>query len=121
MAEKPGHYEYSANGYSGHIQFPYPLTWSHVKEWWTRVIKPMKDKDLRRLDFEYTDCQWEGARDLLLDYGQWALTGAGVAPGDAKNGTVPAEIVTFVIESAEDYLLPFLHPRLRRMLSTTIL
>ena len=116
---KPGYYPCELNGCGGHIQFPHPLTWTHVRAWWEKVIEPLKEKS--RLDFEYTDLQWKGARDLILDFGEWSLTGPACAPGNAKADEVPAEVATFVIESAEAYIVPFLHPRLRRMLSTTIL
>lgn len=117
--DKPGYYPCELSGYGGHIQFPHPLTWTQVQQWWQKVVEPLKEKS--RLDFDYTAVQWQGARDLLLDFGQWELTGPNCSRGDAKADNAPAEIVTFVLESAEAYIVPFLPQRLRRMLSTTIL
>lgn len=111
----PGRYASIFEQYPGYIQFPYPLLHNpHLKAWWEKCITPLKE--ITAFDFAKLDLEWEGARELLVEYGEWQLTGLPV--GEVKAGRVPADVVTFVRLAADDYIYPWLSPKDVRLLRT---
>lgn len=110
----PGRYDSPFEDHPGYIQFPYPMMFPHFRDWWKAAVEPLKN--LTRLDFDHLDCEWQGAKKLITEYGEWAIQG--VAVGDAKNDNVPLEVISWVEDCAEDYIWPQLSEKKRRLLST---
>ena len=106
MAE--GRYEWEGGGY---IQFPHPFMVVHMRRWWETAVTPVADKT--RIDWSVTEAEWVAARTLLLEYGQWAIDG--VSPGDARDDNLPADLLAWVIEKADEYITPFLPRAMRRV------
>ncbi len=99
---KPGYYESHLKDYPGYIQFPYPFLYHHFKAWWEKAITPLKG--MSRVDFKHADCEWQGAKELLLEFGEWAIEGVPV--GDAKTDNLPFEVMSFICDAANDYITP---------------
>lgn len=112
---KPGRYPSPLEQYPGFIQFPAPLMYAHFKEWWIRTLEPLND--VRKLDFRGFDLEWEGARYLITEFGEWSISGVPI--GDVKTGNVPLEVVNFVRQAADHYLFPQLSPKESRLLLMT--
>jgi len=112
--KRPGYYESDVEGYPGHIQFPYPLILPQFKAWWKVAIEPLKT--LSKLDFEHFDAEWQGAKVLLTEFGEWAVEGVPV--GEAKEDRVPLEVMSWVVDCADDYIGPQLSEKKARLLST---
>lgn len=112
---QPGRYPSPLEKYPGYVQFPPVLMYAHFKLWWQKVLEPLKD--VARLDFKGIDLEWEGARDLLLEYGEWQIQGVPV--GEVKANHVPLEVVNFVRQAADHYLYPQLSPKELRLLYTS--
>ncbi len=115
--KQPGRYVSPLTKYPGYVQFPYPLMYPHFKEWWKLTIEPLKN--VSKLDFGAVDFEWEGAKYLILEFGEWAIRGDHASQGDAKKNDVPVEVVNFVRRAADHYLYPQLSPKELRLLSTS--
>lgn len=115
----PGYYEPDVDKYPnlekypGHIQFPYPLELTHFKAWWKTAIESAKE--LTKLDWETFEGEWEGAKTLLLEYGEWEIKD--VPRGHVKENRVSLELVSWVTECADDYIWPQLSVKKARLLS----
>lgn len=110
--DKPGRYPSPLEKYPGFVQFPAPFMYHHFKEWWQRTLEPLKE--VAKLDFKGLDLEWEGAKYLLLEFGEWQLSGVPV--GDVRSNNVPLEVVNFVRQAADHYLYPQLSPKELRLL-----
>jgi hypothetical protein len=120
----PGRYLCEIEGYSGYIQFPTTLGYPAFKKWWKLGVEPIKDQDLESLKFAYWDGLWEGAKLLVLDYGEWSVyKGSGekaelIPIGKVRENDVPLPIEEWVITCSRLYLVPQLDPKKARMLLT---
>ena len=112
--EKPGYYPSELEAYPGHICFPYPLTLPQFKVWWKASVESVKE--LTRLDFNSFNAEWEGAKRLLIEFGEWEIKGVPI--GEVKADNVPLEVVSWVCDCAEDYIWPQLSSKKQRTLST---
>lgn len=112
-AQKPGYYPSKLKDYPGYIQFPHPFTYRHFQAWWSKAVAPLKG--LTKLDWEATNAEWQGAKELVLEFGEWAIQG--VAIGDAREDSLPLEVISFVVDCADDYIAPLLAQKKMRWLS----
>ena len=110
----PGRYESPLDDYPGHIQFPAPLMFRHVKEWWKLAIEEIVGK--RGATFDVIAAEWYAAKRLILGYGEWAIDGVG--RGDVEADEVPAEVINFVMNAADVYIYPKLPPTALRRVRT---
>ncbi len=111
---QPGRYESPIEAYPGFIQFPYPFTYRHFQTWWKSGVEPIKK--LSRLDFEAFNFEWEAVKRLLLDSGDWQIEGIKV--GEVETDDVPMEVISFVVQSADEYIYPLLPAKKQLLLST---
>ena len=106
--QQPGRYTWTGGGY---IQFPHPFMVRHMRVWWETAVSAVAEKT--RVDWTVTEAEWSAARTLILDYGQWAIDGISV--GDVRDDNLPAALLTFVVEKADEYITPFLPSAMRRI------
>jgi hypothetical protein len=109
----PGKYECRVDGYGGFIQFPYPFTLAHFEAWWSLAVKPQKGKTRTEINLFVDD--WPAARELLRKYGDWRVEG--VTLGQLESDDVPLEIVSWVVDCADEYISPLLSQKKRLLLS----
>jgi hypothetical protein len=108
-----GRYESPFADYPGFIAYPYPITETHFKKWWEVAIDPIKNAS--PLQLERFDYEWNGAKFLLSEFGQWGIDG--VAIGEVKAGNCPLEVKEWATDCAVDYIFPKLSPRHQRRLT----
>ena len=104
---KPGYYESDIDGYPGFIQFPAPFMLSHARLWWKEAIEKIDGQTAKAWDYQIAE--WNAARDLLVHHGEWAIKGVDITA--AKGDQVPGAVAVFVLNSARDYIPPFLPVR----------
>ena len=73
---------------------------------------------LESIEWKYWNVEWDGAKMLLLDYGEWEVKG--LSQADVRNDEIPAAIEEWVIGCAKDYVLPQLDPKKRLVLLTVL-
>ncbi|MFQ5433846.1 MAG: hypothetical protein ACE5FD_03130 [Anaerolineae bacterium] len=112
--EQPGRFSRNGN-YPGFIQFPHPLMLNHLKTWWETAVTELKGKS--PLDFDGVELELKAAVELVSKYGTWGIEG--VTIGDAQDGNIPAEVATWLINTASVYMLPFFPFGIRRKLFTS--
>lgn len=110
-AGEEGRYDCDIDGYSGHITFPYPMTYPHFQKWWG--LAKIDDRPINALKWEFVDADWQAAIALLSEYGEWQVTGpkGPITIGDAKDGNLPLELQQWIVVAAKHYLLPQLDPK----------
>lgn len=99
---KPGEFRSDIPGHGGTIRFPAPFLHTHFEAWWKIAVEGKKG--LNKLDLAYFNTDWEAARELIVKYGDWRIEG--VTTGDLSTGTVPEEVVAWVLACADDYIAP---------------
>lgn len=109
--DKPGRYESPFDEYPGYVQFPAPLMLHHVQAWWEKAVEPLANK--KRVDYAYWDAEWQAAKALILQFGAWRIES--VPQGEVDADRVPAEVVGWVLEVADEYVGPKLPPKMRRL------
>lgn len=107
-----GRYEYPFDDHKGYINFPFPIQFPHFEKWWKTVIVAQRGKG--EADWEYVNNPWLGCRDLILEFGEWGITGIPI--GDVKENRVPLEVVTWVKQCGLDYVLDKLDPKEARLI-----
>lgn len=114
--QEPGRYESDIEGLGGYIRFPFPFMWEHLKLWWAESIGKLRGKG--SLDLDTVEVEFLAARRLIAVYGEWAIEGVTLEQAEAL--AVPADLMSFVIESADAYIWPHLPEKKRRLILTTI-
>jgi len=92
---------------SGYIEFPNPLTLPMFRRWWETAVNGVVN--MKATDIGLFDSEYKAAVDLLADYGKVEIEG--VTVGDLKDGNVHLAIASFIIQSTNEYITPFLPPK----------
>lgn len=111
--EHPGRYISPLESCPGYIQFPYPFMLRHFKTWWEAGVAPLKNQS--PLDYSTFEAEWQGAKGLLLEYGEVSL--ANVVIGDIREDSLPMEVVAWMCDVTDHYVSPHLSLRKQRLLS----
>lgn len=111
---RPGYFDSPIAAYPGYIQFPHPFTLDAFGKWWKRAVEPVLDA--KTMAFASASWEWEGAKHLLLDHGEWAVKS--ISRDDVVENRVPLEVVSWVEDCQDAYIWPMLSQKKRRRLST---
>ena len=111
--DKPGFFTSEIDAHPGTIQFPYPLMLEHFREWWKLAVEGAKGTSV--LDYAFYQGEWDAAKKLLIEYGEWRIDG--LSMNDVLGDRVPQEVVNWVVGCADLYVTDFLPPKARRRLS----
>lgn len=114
--DKPGKYVCDMAEYPGYIQFPHPFMLSHLKKWWEISVDTLKN--VEPVEWKHWSVEWEGAKLLIIDYGEWEIEG--VSKGDVKEDNIPAVLEEWALACTKDYVLPLLDPKKRLVLLTVL-
>ena len=87
-----------------------------MKLWWSKAIAPLAD--VTRLDYEYYDGEWLAAVALIRDFGEWKVKD--VAVGVLDSDEVPSAVKGWVTAKADEYIYPFLPPKMLRLILATM-
>lgn len=84
-----------------------------MKVWWQNAVTALKE--VTRADYEFYDGEWNALVELVTQFGAWDIEGVPV--GDLTTDGVPMAVKTWAMEKANEYITPFLTPRMKLLAS----
>lgn len=100
----PGRYDSPLVAYPGYIRFRHPFTDGAYRAFWDAYHQYHTTRPEN--DYVRTDrmCNWRGARAVIVE---WDIEGVPPAAMTEMAETVPAEVVTWVVNVLGEYMRPF--------------